>query len=640
MANSSIIARLGLDSSGFQGGLTGALGQIKGFAVQFTALLGGASLTAMSHQVIGLGKEIRNLSDLAGLSAEEFQAMVFAAKTVGVEQDKLADILKDVNDKVGDFLTTGAGPMADFFEKIAPKVGVTAEQFRGLSGNEALQLYVDTLQKANVNQQEMTFFMEAIASDSSLLIPLLHDGGAAFKELGDEARRAGAIISEEGVNALNMLSDKLETGKKKLLVAFAPALIFVVNQFVRFINFVKQVGALMGGVTVTIIDFGDVAQAVFNPFISLIENAGNAVKGLWQAMTGDIDAAMKSFDKIKDLDDIVEEVKRVPEEAGKAWERFTQDSSRNMQVAGEEMIRLEDEYKAFEKSLKGVEDQSKKTMQAVKAVPGAAGNADKVAKAREIIEQGLAGMERKRLPANQQLAAVKKEQADIEAKIAAGAGDADKLARDFLSLQRERVSLEKEIADSQKKAHDERMAQLSSQIQKVLELKNSEIDEKLGKEQENLKGMGQAELLEAAPEAVRKQFERGEIQKQEGESSTDALRRTLSEGRATQAEAAKKQARDKLPAGVLAEADEVKRGKNESTGDFLTRLSGQYAQGDVGASAVPGSTGAMATAAQKNAEAVSSKQDSAAAALDYTKITAENLVLINETLANLNAALK
>ncbi len=32
-----------------------------------------------------------------------------------IEQEKLADILKDVNDRVGDFLQTGGGPMADFF---------------------------------------------------------------------------------------------------------------------------------------------------------------------------------------------------------------------------------------------------------------------------------------------------------------------------------------------------------------------------------------------------------------------------------------------------------------------------------------------------------------------------------------------
>ena len=33
----------------------------------------------------------------------------------------------------------------DFFENIAPKVGVTAEMFRNLSGPEALQLYYNSI---------------------------------------------------------------------------------------------------------------------------------------------------------------------------------------------------------------------------------------------------------------------------------------------------------------------------------------------------------------------------------------------------------------------------------------------------------------------------------------------------------------
>jgi hypothetical protein len=85
----------------------------------------------------------------------------------------MSDILKDVNDRIGDFMQTGGGPMADFFENIAPKVGVTAEQFARLSGPEALQLYVDSLEKAGLSQQEMTFYLEAMASDTTALIPLL-----------------------------------------------------------------------------------------------------------------------------------------------------------------------------------------------------------------------------------------------------------------------------------------------------------------------------------------------------------------------------------------------------------------------------------------------------------------------------------
>ncbi|MEX1056736.1 MAG: hypothetical protein WED11_03310, partial [Natronospirillum sp.] len=127
--------------------------------------------------------------------------MAAGARSFGIEQDKLSDILKDTNDRVGDFVQTGGGPMADFFENIGPKVGVTAEHFRNLSGPQALQLYVDSLEKANVNQQDMVFYMEAMASDSTALIPLLRNGGAAMQEMGDSAEASGAILSDTAIKA-------------------------------------------------------------------------------------------------------------------------------------------------------------------------------------------------------------------------------------------------------------------------------------------------------------------------------------------------------------------------------------------------------------------------------------------------------
>lgn len=181
---------------------------------------GAAALAMMTRSAIEQGAQVQRLSGLANTSTETFQRWAAGASTVGIEQDKLADILKDTQDKVGDFIQTGGGAMADFFERIAPRVGVTAEQFRKLSGPEALQLYVSSLEKAKISQSEMTFFMEAIASDSTLLLPLLRDNGKAMSELGDEASDLGAVMSEDMLTALAGSREqfaRLDTVKKGLV---------------------------------------------------------------------------------------------------------------------------------------------------------------------------------------------------------------------------------------------------------------------------------------------------------------------------------------------------------------------------------------------------------------------------------------
>lgn len=176
-----------------------------GTAIGAGVAAGVTALAAITVSAINSASEITNLASVANVSTSDFQKLAAGAKTVGIEQDKLSDILKDVNDKVGDFLNTGGGEMADFFEQIAPKVGVTAEQFRNLSGSQALGLYVSSLEKAKVSQSDMTFYLEAIANDATLLLPLLRNNSEGFKRFGDAAEAAGAIMDDKTIRAAQEL---------------------------------------------------------------------------------------------------------------------------------------------------------------------------------------------------------------------------------------------------------------------------------------------------------------------------------------------------------------------------------------------------------------------------------------------------
>lgn len=204
-------------------------------------------MAAAVKQTIDAGREIRNLSAIANENAQEFQRIAFATKGYGVEQDKLADILKDTSDKVGDFLQNGAGPLQDFFDNIAPLVGVTADQFRDLSGREALQLYVSSLEKANLSQSEMTFYMEAIASDATLLLPLLRNNGSELERLAARADKVGKVLSDVELDQLKQVDDALLTfGQtvdgvmKEIGVALLPQII----EFTELLNDPKVVDGL------------------------------------------------------------------------------------------------------------------------------------------------------------------------------------------------------------------------------------------------------------------------------------------------------------------------------------------------------------------------------------------------------------
>lgn len=206
-----------------------------GVAVGAAAVAGATALATMTVSAINSAAEVAKLAAVSNSSTTDFQKMAAGAKFVGVEQDKLSDILKDVNDKVGDFLLNGGGELQDFFKTIAPKVGVTAEQFRNLSGPQALQLFASSLEKAGLSQAEMTQQMESLANDATLLLPLLRNNAEGFRKFGEAAEAAGSIMDEKTIrsatelkaaswlmeNAISGVGTKIQQALLPMLSSFA-----------------------------------------------------------------------------------------------------------------------------------------------------------------------------------------------------------------------------------------------------------------------------------------------------------------------------------------------------------------------------------------------------------------------------------
>lgn len=228
-------------------------------------------------------KELEIQARLANTTTTEFQEWAFASKKVNVEQDKLSDIMKDVNDKFGDFMQTGGGEMADFFEKIAPKVNVTAKEFQGLSGPQILEKYYQTLQKANVSQAEMTFYMESIANDATLLAPLLDNNAAKLQEYSKQAHDLGVIMDQETIAKTQEFNSALSTIQSTMQGVFtrmagqaAPTLTQLANNFLGFA--VRSKDAIDDSVS-TIIN-------IFENLLGIIRDVFAVVGDVWSGITG------------------------------------------------------------------------------------------------------------------------------------------------------------------------------------------------------------------------------------------------------------------------------------------------------------------------------------------------------------------
>lgn len=263
----------------------------KGFAVA-TAAVGALSATVgvLVKDQMELVSALGRTAQLANTTAVEIQKYTFAAKAMGVEQDKLGDIFKDTQDKVGDFLTTEGGELKDFFDNIAPRVGVTTEKLREMSGPDALQAIYNGLEKANIGQSEMVFYMESIADEASLLIPLLKNNGEGFKIWEEAARNAGAVMDEKTIKA----TQELNASAKLLNLSWQGAK----NQFTQAVipALSDMAGKLIGNSTAA--DTARVAGERFVGGLKILAKVGIGVGTVFQVVgeaIGGFSASVATF---------------------------------------------------------------------------------------------------------------------------------------------------------------------------------------------------------------------------------------------------------------------------------------------------------------------------------------------------------
>lgn len=317
----SLLVSLGMESSNFKKGMTDLERSMKVTQQKFqklgdrmqsvgksmtlgiTAPLAGVGLAAgkAANDLASEMKDMRNSAQVAGEGFEEFQRQAHAASSVGIDFEKLGDQFKDVRDRIGDFAATGGGPMADFFENIAPKVGVTADQFKKLGGKDALQLYYDSLKKAGASQEEMVFYLEAMASDTTALIPLLEQGGKAFDEIGSKA----TIVSDSDSAALAEYTEaqrRMGEATKSLTVAFVKsglldAITSIIEGFANFASKLSNasplafkmtavVGGLAAAIGPAVIVAGSMTRAFGDllPVLRKLKPAFTVVRGAMLAM--------------------------------------------------------------------------------------------------------------------------------------------------------------------------------------------------------------------------------------------------------------------------------------------------------------------------------------------------------------------
>ena len=222
-----------------------ARAKIMAGVVATAALAGAGAVIRYTQEQAKAAQELQRFAYLAQATPQEFQKMAVGAQMMGIEQDKLSDIMKDWNERFGDFLTSGAGPLVDFMEQVAVKTegGAAgaqklAKELSDLSGPESMGLFVKKMEEANLSQDQMSFLMESMASDSTQLLPIMKDNAEGMRLWGEAAEDAGIILDEKTIKSANqmqvqtkMLDMQVQGLKNQFTSALLPSLVDVADAF-------------------------------------------------------------------------------------------------------------------------------------------------------------------------------------------------------------------------------------------------------------------------------------------------------------------------------------------------------------------------------------------------------------------------
>jgi lambda family phage tail tape measure protein len=203
----------------------------KAAAVAFTGFATAASAAAIGVGVAGYNllkttsKQITETDRWAkslNMSTQSLLEWQYAAEKAGVSGDQMADIFKDIGDKIGDAVLNKSGEAVDALNAL----GLSAKKLAGESPDKQLLAISDALGKIKTNAEKTTI-LESLGNDLSKLLPLLDQGGEKLRQYMDAAKQFGVAPDDADIDKLvkvNSLFEDMETQVNGVKIEIATGL--------------------------------------------------------------------------------------------------------------------------------------------------------------------------------------------------------------------------------------------------------------------------------------------------------------------------------------------------------------------------------------------------------------------------------
>ena len=172
-----------------------------------------AGLFAFTKSAAEWADSMNTMRDVTGISTSDLQKFTYAAELVDVSVETITGSLTKLTRNMQTAAGNGKSTAAQAFSELGVAVTDAAGQLR--DRQEVFYEVIDALGKIENETQRDALAMNVFGRTAEQLNPLIKGGAAALKEIGDEAERAGLILSQDTLNGLHAFNDTVDELKAK-----------------------------------------------------------------------------------------------------------------------------------------------------------------------------------------------------------------------------------------------------------------------------------------------------------------------------------------------------------------------------------------------------------------------------------------
>ena len=254
----------------------------------------GKSIASTFDRLDTIGKT----ADKIGITTDALQELRFAAEQTGVETKTLDMAMQRFTRRTAEAVQ-GKGELVADFEALG--IALTNVDGTARATTDVFYDYADAIANTKDSGEQLRLAFKGFDSEGAALVNTFKEGAAGVKELGDQLRANGGIVSNEAIrnaeeakDAMNLFAKSFTAAKDGILVKLAPAIIYLAEKLLElpdlYQSIITAVADFMFSIresALSIIQFADDSWKAVTDMVTKIK--GSISGGLTTAMDTAVD---------------------------------------------------------------------------------------------------------------------------------------------------------------------------------------------------------------------------------------------------------------------------------------------------------------------------------------------------------------